>query len=266
MYRPHKIGLIALFCVLALTAFKCGGNSVSSAVKMIAKGPNGVVIVATDATQVTPKGVPTYGKFALSPQQLAAIDQGIDELHAADAADGFTKFKPYAFYGIYTPPYACQPSPIQRIPSFLVRGDNYDGSDFDQYNTKGPGVKDGIGVVFAAEMVMSLGTPGSTIQNGLMYVCPDISVLHEAVRNGGEHIDLANFPYTAEFNTNERYRDGYTYFWCSIDHLSFGHPLIPRNDRCLASGFVSRPPPSDRPDTTIEGYPAKFGQIVRAVK
>lgn len=138
------------------------------------------------------------------------------------AASGYTVLPAGTFYDIYTSPYPCQPSPVQRVPSFLVHGDTYDGSEFDQYNSEGAGVKDGIGVIFAAELVINIGTPNSQPPRGQMYVCPDASVLREAIRNGAEHMIIAN-------NDNE-------YFWLTVYHGNgFYHPLLPKRSTPLSA-------------------------------
>lgn len=214
-----------------------------------------------------------FGKFPMSDEQLEAACAGIDDLHAAAREDGFkeTAVKPYWFYEIYTPPYVCIPSPEQRIPSFLVNGGTgYDGSEWDQHNSKGPlapqdvhidqrGLKqiykkDERSAVFAAEMILSIGTPGSTYQTGWMVVCPDLSVVRNAVRHGGDHIFLANFPYTEEWRNVEPY-DEYVWFWASLIHGP-PHPLIPRGGRLAESASrqaSEKPAASIISETPIEG-------------
>jgi len=266
MNRLHRTLIAMSLAVFVLTAFKCGGAGIPGAVKLVAKGPNGAVLISQKVQQVTPKGLTVYGENAISQTQLAAADEGIDQLNEEAFADKFQETKPHTFYDVYTPPYQCQPSPIQRIPSFLVHADPYDGTEFDQYNSKGQGVKDGIGVIYAAEMVLSLGNPGANILRGQMYVCPDLPVFPEAVRNGAEHIHLANYPYNEKNNTDERYRDNYAYYWCTQYHYTISHPLLPRDGRCMNSSLSSQRPSFSASDLTINGYPAKIGQIVRAVK
>src|SRR5438046_2013899 len=108
----------------------------------------------------------------MTAEQLDLVDAGLDDLMASAVEDGFndSAVKPHSFYEIFTPPYECVPSPEQRIPSFMVGGGTYyDGTEFDQYNTKGDVAryqdpdsgawivhkKDGRSAVFAAEMVIS---------------------------------------------------------------------------------------------------------------
>lgn len=238
-----------LLALLAFTAlgFKCGNKyNITDAANEAANSPG--VLLSREVRQDTPKGAVHWGKFQLSRDQLAAMDAGIDLLNASALEDGFKESvvasKPQSFYEIYTPPYACVPSPEQRIPSFMVNGGyHYDGTEWDQYNSKGPDTphqdpdngnwivwkKDGKSAVFAAEMVLSFGTEGSTYQTGWMLVCPDMSVVTNAVRHGADHIFLANFPYTTLRRDREPY-DGWTWFNATIIHGP-GHPLLPRLGR-----------------------------------
>ena len=264
MHKSVKLIFTLVLMVVALTAFKCS-SSVPDAVKLAARGPNGAVVISQKVQQVTPKGLTVYGETAISQTQLAGADEGIDRLDAEAATDGFKATKPHTFFDVYTPPYQCTPSPIQRIPSFLVHADPYDGTEFDQYNSKGVGVKDGVGVIYAAEMVLSLGTPGSNILRGQMYVCPDLPVFPEAVKNGGEHIHLANYPYDGKNNTDPRYNDGYAYYWCTEYHYTISHPLLPRDGRCLSGSFVSRAkeqPTSIGKASIVGGYNVRVGEVI----
>lgn len=226
-----------LALVVAAVLSGCGGG-VSPEVKLAAKGPNGAVATATDNMQVSPAGVTVYGKFKIEGVQLDLIDAGIADATKDAAASGYTVLPAGTFYDIFTPPYQCQPSPSQHVPSFLVHADNYDGSEFDQYNSKGAGVKDGVGVIYAAELVISIGTPGSQPPRGQMYVCPDASVLREAVRNGAEHMIIAN-------NDNE-------YFWLTVYHGNgFYHHLLPKR-----AAPLSALPPSPAAAGSGNGNPA----------
>lgn len=223
-----------------------------SAVEKAARNP-GSIIISTAVSQTTPKGARHYGKFRLSDRQLDLIDEGIDALFAAAAADGFRDEarKPYDWFEIYTPPYQCTPSPVSRTPSFLVgAGYYYDGTEYDQYNTKGrlPAPQeirapdgslvkiiiykeDGLSAVYAAEYVRSIGTPGSQPPLAQFYVCPDESVLKLNVQYGGDHAYLANYSYSEEWRKSAPF-DGYAYFNRSLYHgAGIGHPLLPRADR-----------------------------------
>lgn len=224
-----------------------------------AKQFGGGVAISTKEKQETKAGITTYGSIHLGDAQLAAIDQGFASRAALAVADGHTQALDPHFYDVYTPPYQCPLSPEQKIPSFLIRGDNpWDGSEYDQWNTKGKlstpfrengilytYVRDNVGIVFAAEYVINLGTEGSNINRGQMYVCPNLTpVLPEAVGNGFDHIVLAN--------NGQTYSDGFHYFWCSqyhgLDSLGhdLSHPLLPRGERCydpsLAKTVAGNPP------------------------
>lgn len=227
--------LLALAIIAtALFSFACPKKKGGDAVTEMAKAPTGAVLLSRDVRQTTPKGAVHYGKSALSTAQLGQIDDGLDQLFAAAREDGFKEnaTRPYSFFEIFTPPYPCVPAPVSGTPGFLVGGGPaYDGTEFDQYNPRGAGVKDGRSVIYAAEMVLSVGTPGSIPPVGQMFVCPDAVVLTSGVKHGGEHIFLANTPYTEEFHATGR--DWYAYADCSIYHnAGILHPLLPRNGRC----------------------------------
>jgi hypothetical protein len=99
--------------------------------------------------------------------------------------------------------------------------------------------------------VLSIGTPGSTFQVGMMYVCPDISVLRDGVRHGADHIQLANSPYTEEFRDRGPY-DVWAWFNNTLVHGP-GHPLLPRGDRISESFVVDKntPKPSIVTDVVL---------------
>lgn len=220
---------------LAVAAILSGCSGVPSNVKLASKAPNGWVITSSENMQVSPNGATVYGKFKIEGSQLDLIDGGIADATKDAAASGYTVLPAGTFYDIYTPPYQCQPSPVQRVPSFLVHADDYDGSEFDQYNSKGAGVKDGVGVIYAAELVINIGTPGSQPPRGQMYVCPDAAVLREAVRNGAEHMIIAN-------NDN-------AYFWLTVYHGNgFYHHLLPKRAAPLSAS-----PPSPAGTGNIAG-------------
>lgn len=211
-----------LFLIIVAVAFAagfkgCGGGfecpaGHSDAVCEAARRGDGVP-TSRSFQQRTPSGAMVYGSAQVSTGQLALIDQGVNGA-IADAGD-YTEALSPTLYDVFTPPYECIPSPEQQVPSFVLRADSYDGTEFDQFNENGPRVKDGIGVIFAAELVLSLGTPGSTTRRGQMYVCPDASVLKDAVRHGAEHIIIAN-------NDNAYYEQTW---WHGN---GFYHPLLPK--------------------------------------
>jgi hypothetical protein len=251
-----RIILYSLLLLVA-TGFKCGESyPVSDIAREVANSGGGVPLSYAVQQQApcseTDKAL-HLGKTPMSDEQLQAICKGLDLLKTSAIEDGFkaSAVKPASFYQIFTPPYPCEPSPEQRIMSFMINGggphQGYDGSEYDQYNPKGKlktpfidarglrqvFVQDGRSAVFAAELVLSIGTPGSTFQVGMMYVCPDMSVLRDAVRHGADHIQLANSPYTEEFRDRGPY-DVWAWFNNTLVHGP-GHPLLPRGDRLVDS-------------------------------
>lgn len=238
---------ILLFCALlfVMTGFTapsgCGKDSapnIPDAVQKVARSGIGQVLITTETGQATPFGVRVYSKDGLSAKTLELFEQGVSTAFAGAKDEGFTEKIEFGFYEVYTPPYQCLRSPETQTPSFLVRAnpDPWDGSVYDQYNPQGVGKKDGVAVVFASEMILSLGTDGSTYKIGQMYVCPDESVASNAAQYGVEHIALANNPYNQKVNPQMKYNDGWTYFNCSVFHENnINHPLLPRNKRCFSN-------------------------------
>jgi hypothetical protein len=236
--------------LLVATGFKCGESyPVSDIAREVANSSGGVPLsyaVQQEAPCSETDKALHIGKTPLSGEQLEAICKGLDLLKTSAIDDGFkpSAVKPYSFYQVFTPPFECVRSPEQQIMSFMVNGggphQGYDGSEYDQYNPKGKlktpfvdarglrqvFVQDGRSAVFAAELVLSIGTPGSTFPIGMMYVCPDMSVLRDGVRHGGDHIQLANAPYTEEFRDRGPY-DVWAWFNASLVHGP-PHPLLPR--------------------------------------
>jgi hypothetical protein len=311
--RKSTFILTIVLIVLSASAFKCGESyPVTDIAREVANGSGGVPLsyaVKQEAPcSETDKAV-HYGKTALSAEQLDAICDGLDLLRTSAIEDGFKPeaVKPYSFYQVFTPPFECVLSPEQQIMSFMVNGggphQGYDGSEYDQYNPKGKlktpfvdarglrqvFVQDGRSAVFAAELVLSIGTPGSTFPVGMMYVCPDLSVLRDGVRHGADHIQLANSPYTEEYRIIPPY-DVWVWFNNTLVHGP-GHPLLPRGDRVAGFGKLAegqemtKPAPKsiwaavpfeDREREKMAQYGTKIGdtevraynpdQIVRVVK
>ena len=221
-----------------LFAAGCGNASnVPDDVRAAARSSG--VSTSTRVQQTTPNGTRVEGVASLNDRQLAAIDAGLTGAFADARVSGYAAALDPAFYTISTPITKCVLSPVDRVPSFYVRADSYDGTEFDQYNSKGPGVKDGTGVVMAAEMVLSLGTPGSNIEYGWMVACPDENVIAEAARNGAEHIIIAN-------------NDGEYYSVTWFHGYGFYHPLLPKRD----------PPAAARPAPIAQGS----SMLIRAVR
>lgn len=184
------------------------------------KVSNGTVPISDTNKQKTPKGADVWGKNPVTQAQLELVDAGLDDAFAAAALslkpDGtsYDQALDHAHYKIWTPDDACVPSPEQHIASFKIRADVYDGTQFDQYNTKGYLVKDGVGVIFAAEEIRSVGTPGSNPPQGEMICCPDDEYLRDATRNGAEHCIIAT-------NDND-------YYNATAVHTNYFHPLLPK--------------------------------------
>jgi hypothetical protein len=184
--------------------------------KVARHAPTGSIMTGSKGTQTTPAGSPViYGTKPLSAEQLAAVDAGVKRALDNAKISGYTNERSLvpSFYHVQTPPFECMLSPEQKIPSFLLRADEYDGTEYDQYNPDGKGEHDSRGVIFATEMVLSPGTEPSVPNYGWMYVCSDISVLAEGVNNGAEHILIAN--------------NDWAYYWQTEFHGSGGHPLLP---------------------------------------
>ncbi len=79
-------------------------------------------------------------------------------------------------------------------------------------------------MIYAAEMVLSLGTEGSTFERGQMVCCADESVIENATRYGAEHIIVAN-------NDPEYYSR--TWF-----HDVVGHPILPKRELPPVAGLA----------------------------
>lgn len=187
---------------IAILFIGCGGDSqpspsgtsVPEAVKRVWDKDGSVVPVARDAHQTTTKGSHVYSRTGLSQEHLNQVDEALTELFA-DVRAGFPgEFDEFTFqhgnYDIFEPSFDCVPSPEQQIPSFYVKDTSlaYDGSQYDQYNSQGPNVKDGRSVVLAPERVFGMMTPQSTPRRGMMLVCPDLRYWRDSIRYGGEHI------------------------------------------------------------------------------
>jgi hypothetical protein len=265
---------IILVAVIAIAGFgfkDCDKSyPVSEMAKQAARSTN--VFTSERSRQVTNGGTVLLSYKAWPQSTLDAIDAGLNDRWADFVADGFKEElkKPGSFWEIRTPAVPCVDSPVQHIKSFMVGGsDFYDGTEYDQYNSKGPEahpyraengnmiyfVRDGKSAVFAAEMVLSFGTPGSTYQTGIMIACPDDSVIHDAVANGEDHIGLANWPYHELYRVRGPY-DGWQYFNETLQHVTGrGHPLEPRNapEEVASSKLkVEGPKPSIVTETPID--------------
>lgn len=221
-----------LLIISALLFTACGDcKDMSDAMCTAYKAGNGVIKTSNESTQRTPNGSWVFGKQAVSANQLALIDAGLTDAFNDARLSGYSHAVSTEFYQIFTVIDNCVLSPEQQIPSFYLRADSYDGTEFDQYNPNGKLQGDGVGVILAAEMVMSLSGIGQ------MYVCKEPNILKEAVRNGAEHIII--------FNNDPDY---YNATWWHGSGIY--HPLLPKRQLRLK--------------TDGKPNPNKF--IVRAVK
>lgn len=218
----------AIIILTVLLFVSC--DNTPEAVKKAIQAGNGNVVTSSEVYQRTPNDSPVLGKKALTASQLALIDAGLAGAFRDARVSGYALALEPQFYEIMTVPFPCIPSPEQKIPSFYVRADNYDGTEFDQYNPKGKATTDGIGVVLAAEMVLGTGQLGTRAST--MYVCTDESVLSDAVRHGAEHVIALHNDY-----------DYYNLTWYHGN--GFYHPLLPKRE---AKGLTA---PAPNPSTFI---------------
>ena len=192
-----------LSVLILLLLASCGGNDPERHWENVG---NGVITTSNDYTGYTSHGAMIHSRFPVTPTQANIVDIDLELAFTDAIASGYQNTLDQHFYIVEFPYYPCELSPIQQIPSFKIRADVYDGTEFDQLNPKGVGVKDGIGVVFAAEMVLQ--EEGA----GRMVVCPD-SI--NAARYGAEHIIIRN---------NDI--DYYSKTWFHGDGIA--HPLLPK--------------------------------------
>jgi hypothetical protein len=229
MHTETIVGLLVLLGIAAFVAYTLysrskSKNNTDPSAKDWSKVPEGAVETSRNFRQLTQLGAVVYSKSGVTADALAKVDAGLTAVFEDARASGYSNALDYKFFEIFIPALDCVLSPEQKIPSFLIRSDAYDGTIYDYYNPKGSGVKDGIGVIYAAEMVQSLGTQGSTYEIGQM-ICCNSDILAEAVRNGAEHIIIAN-------NDSE-------YFSKTWFHDVYSHPLLPKREeaRGLMSGM-----------------------------
>lgn len=198
--EQHMKTFLIIMLVVMLQA--CGGTNWKNE-------SDGYVKTSIATSQKTSEQATVYSKDGISQEQLALAQQGLTDAFNDARLSGYSRTLNSSGYTISIPVIPCVPSPVFGTMSFQLRADSYDGTEFDQYNPRGAGVKDGIGVILAAEMVTDL--------SGSMIVCSDASVIKDAVRNGAEHIIIWN-------NDNEYYSE--TWF-----HGGGGmsHPLLPKH-------------------------------------
>ncbi len=246
-----------LFAALLLAACPFKKDSMPDIIKAAAKFPPGSVPISSEIQQRSPEGIAHHGYKPMTDAHLALADQGVTDLNKAAIEDGFKPEanKPHGGFLLSTPPLPCTPSPVSRTPSFVVNGGVfYDGTIYDQYNTKGKYPTpvrresdgemlyfkpDNVSVIFAAEMVLGYGNDPPRDAFVWLYVCPDNSVIANAVKHGGEHSFLATFPYIEKYRERGPY-DGYAWFNATVYHGP-GHPLLPRPVSVLELKSAEKP-------------------------
>lgn len=188
-----------LWCVLAFSCDKPPGNAGPSNEPMPAP-----VHVTRAFTQKTDSGVKVVSKDAVNRAILSAVEDGYQQAKKDAITSGYKNKLEGSNYTVLIPDDPCEPSTVQAIPSFKLRADNYDGSIFDLYNPQGQNVKDGIGIIWAAEKVESYDPAEG-------FVCPELA------KNGTdyfcEHV-LAFWNHRA-------------YFDATATHTTKEHPILP---------------------------------------
>lgn len=170
---------------------------------------NADVIVYSDVVQTSPQGVRVASYRGVGAEFLDAVDAALNELFLDAVSLGYSNRVAHDQYLIYVK-HDWELSPVDRVPSFRVRADNYDGTIYDV------DPRSGIGYVYATEYVIR-GLNG--IPTGEYVITNDPDNLARNVRYGAEHIILY-------FNDPVRYAATET-------HTSGGHPLIPSAEEGL---------------------------------
>lgn len=170
---------------------------------------NTILSVYTDKMEKTPKGVTVASRDGVSDAMKNIIDQSLDDVfedaqkYAQSRGMTYTNKMTHSEYTIYVLP-DCVPSPEQKVPSFRLRADDYDGTVFDQDPTPG------VGYILASEYVIpnhSGGTAGFVICNSLEYA-------YNSVRYGAEHT-IYEFNDSSEYERTKFHGNG------------ISHPIIP---------------------------------------
>lgn len=180
------------------------------------KIPSGYVPHTTEKKWVTPLGQTIYGAAdeIVTDQMIAEADEAYNERIAnavRDSQGTYQNFPPPTSIDIFIPSVPCQLSPVMQVPSFLMKaGPDFEASIYDQHYSKGPydppvhrnGVDlysepDDCAVIFAAELLLSLSTDGSSIPPGFSeprnqwIVCPG-KFWREGCGNGLDHVIVAH--------------------------------------------------------------------------
>jgi hypothetical protein len=187
-----------LSVTIALSLLNCKGGWENES--------NGYVKTSIKNSAQTAGGAWVKSEKKATTEQLAAVEAGLTAAFNDARLSGYTALLDQHSYTVLFPVKDCVLSPVFQTLSFPLRADVYDGTIYDQYNPKGANVKDGIGVILAAEMVTQL--------SGEMIACPNSP---DAVRNGAEHIII--------YNNDSDY---YARTWYHGDSVS--HPLLPKRE------------------------------------
>lgn len=184
------------------------------------KKPEPLLTVYSDVQERTPAGALVASKSGVTEAFKQAVDQELSILFADSSALGYVNKLNHADYVIYAYP-DCTLSPETQTPSFKIRADNYDGTQFDT------DPRPGIAYIYAAELVVKqqINLAEWTVlpQYVVCYYAEPDQTSRNAIRYGPEHIILF-------YNWLGKYLETET-------HVSSGHPLIePRNPRFGARG------------------------------
>lgn len=220
------IKLFTATLFLSLFFYSCGddqsGKGSGKGISVVPIPPSNGVAVSTRTSQKTPKGVTVFSLNGLSAAQLDLIDSGISRAIENAKRSGYSNSKVlnHTFFEFYAPKEPCLEA--SGVEFFWKRADNYDGSVFDYYNSRGllkdeyitafdMYVKDGVGVVKAVEYVVSSGVGEDS---GSFVSCTDSYVISQGAEYGAEHIIVANL--------DKAYHERTT------THDKIGHPILPK--------------------------------------
>lgn len=190
-----------LFLILTITILlSCSDNKNSSTTD------EPILIVHSETQQRRTENSPLVAsKNGVSQDYLRWIDESFDNLTRDISAQN----RDHNIYSQAVILYIlddCVLSPEQRVPSFLIRADDYDGTQFDQ------DPRPGIGKIYAAEYVIQ---EGNVLTNEWV-ICnsTDETYVKNASRYGYEHKFLYDW-YRSEYEATKFHGNGVS------------HPLIP---------------------------------------
>lgn len=168
-----------------------------------------IVVYSNVQQRRTPNSPMVASKDGVSDEYLRWIDESMQNLSldiVAQNRQHNINPKDMVIYALHT----CVLSPELRTPSFLIRADSYDGTEYDQDS------RPGIGKIYAAEYVI---TYGDMLSNSWI-ICQsnDENYVKNAARYGYEHKFLYDF-YRDEHEATKFHQSGN------------GHPLIPNRQQ-----------------------------------